>query len=104
MVDRNFDADRFYKIFFQILLAKNKELNCWASLKKATQIRPEHVELNEVKTFKNKARNEYLKRKILPSLYGEGYVNSYISRNVCLLGDWTPVESLEFFFILSLQV
>lgn len=53
-------------------MAKNKELNCWASLKKATQIRPEHVELNEVKTFKNKAKNEYLKRKILPSLYGEG--------------------------------
>ncbi|XP_037038296.1 protein KRI1 homolog [Bradysia coprophila] len=56
----------------EILLAKNKELNAWASLKKATQIRPDHVELNEVKTFKNKAKNEYLKRKILPSLYGEG--------------------------------
>ncbi|KAJ6633672.1 Protein KRI1 like, partial [Pseudolycoriella hygida] len=56
----------------EILLAKNKELNCWASLKKATQIRPEHVELNEVKMFKDKAKREYLKRKILPSLYGEG--------------------------------
>lgn len=53
------------------MLAKNKELNQWASLKKATQIRPEHVERNEVAMFKMKAKNEALKRKILPSLYEE---------------------------------
>lgn len=52
-------------------MAKNKELNQWASLKKATQIRPEHVERNEVKMFKTKARNETLKKKIFVSLYAE---------------------------------
>lgn len=52
-------------------MAKNKELNQWASLKKATQIRPEHVEKNEVKMFQMKARNQYLKQKIFPSLFGE---------------------------------
>lgn len=52
-------------------MAKNKELNQWASLKKATQIRPEHVERNEIGLFKAKGRNEALKRKILQSLYGE---------------------------------
>lgn len=53
----------------EILLAKNKELNQWASLKKATQIRPEHVERNEIGLFKQKGKNEALKRKILQSLY-----------------------------------
>lgn len=52
-------------------MAKNKELNQWASLKKATQIRPEHVERNEIGLYKAKGRNETLKRKILQSLYGE---------------------------------
>lgn len=53
----------------EILLAKNRELNQWASLKKATQIRPEHVERNEIGLFKQKGKNESLKRKILQSLY-----------------------------------
>lgn len=56
---------------FQILLCKNKELNQWASLKKATQIRPEHVERNEVALFQKKGKNEALKRKILQSLFEE---------------------------------
>lgn len=55
----------------EILLAKNKELNQWASLKKATQIRPEHVERNEITMYKQKGRNEALKRKILQSLFEE---------------------------------
>lgn len=50
-------------------MAKNKELNAWASLKKATQIRPDHVERNEQSIFQKKSRNEMLKRKILCSLY-----------------------------------
>lgn len=53
----------------EILMAKNKELNQWASLKKATQIRPEHVERNEIGLYKQKGKNEGLKRKILQSLY-----------------------------------
>ncbi|XP_017021332.1 protein KRI1 homolog [Drosophila kikkawai] len=56
----------------EILLAKNKELNQWASLKKAVQTRPEHVEKKEQRLYKMKAKNEDLKRKIFKSLYGEG--------------------------------
>ncbi|XP_052844410.1 protein KRI1 homolog [Drosophila gunungcola] len=56
----------------EILLAKNKELNQWASLKKAVQNRPEHVEKKEQRLYKMKAKNEDLKRKIFKSLYGEG--------------------------------
>lgn len=50
-------------------MAKNKELNAWASLKKTTQIRPEHVERNDQMIFQKKSRNEALKRKILRSMY-----------------------------------
>ncbi|EDW73443.1 uncharacterized protein Dwil_GK16643 [Drosophila willistoni] len=55
----------------EILLAKNKELNQWASLKKAVQLRPEHVEKKEQRLYKMKAKNEELKRKIFKSLYGD---------------------------------
>lgn len=40
-------------------------------MKKATQIRPEHVERNEREMYKKKARNEALKKKILASLFEE---------------------------------
>lgn len=56
----------------QILLAKNKELNQWASLKKAVQNRPDYVEKKEQRLYKLKAKNEDLKRKIFKSLYGDG--------------------------------
>ncbi|XP_065361488.1 protein KRI1 homolog [Calliphora vicina] len=56
----------------EILLAKNKELNQWASLKKAIQIRPDQVEKKEQRLYKLKAKNEDLKRKIFKSLYGDG--------------------------------
>ncbi|XP_034480476.1 protein KRI1 homolog [Drosophila innubila] len=55
----------------EILLAKNKELNQWASLKKAVQNRPEYVEKKEQRLYKMKAKNEDLKRKIFKSLYGD---------------------------------
>ncbi|XP_030572547.1 protein KRI1 homolog [Drosophila novamexicana] len=55
----------------EILLAKNKELNQWASLKKAVQNRPEYVEKKEQRLYKLKAKNEDLKRKIFKSLYGD---------------------------------
>ncbi|XP_067648287.1 protein KRI1 homolog isoform X2 [Eurosta solidaginis] len=56
----------------EILLAKNKELNQWASLKKTIQIRPDYVEKKDQRLYKMKAKNEALKRKIFKSLYGEG--------------------------------
>lgn len=62
--------------FLQILLAKNKELNQWASLKKAVQNRPDYVEKKEQRLYKMKSKNEDLKRKIFKSLYGDGWVYS----------------------------
>lgn len=57
--------------FSQILLAKSKELNQWAGIKKAVQIRPEHIEQNEAKIYQAKGRNVHLKKKILKSLFQE---------------------------------
>lgn len=53
----------------EILMADDKELNKWCSLKKALQYKPNHVELNDVQMFKQKAKNEAVKMKILRSLY-----------------------------------
>lgn len=50
-------------------MADDKELNKWCSLKRALQYKPEQVEMKEVQTYKQKAANEALKRKILRSLY-----------------------------------
>ncbi|OAD52573.1 Protein KRI1 like protein [Eufriesea mexicana] len=55
----------------EILMADDKELNKWCSLKKALQYKSEHVELNDVQMYKQKAKNEILKRKVLASLYKE---------------------------------
>ncbi|XP_076763290.1 protein KRI1 homolog [Xylocopa sonorina] len=55
----------------EILMADDKELNKWCSLKKALQYKSEHVELNDVRMYKQKARNEALKKKILGSLYAQ---------------------------------
>lgn len=55
----------------EILLAKDRELNKWCSLKKAVQYRPDHVEKYDQVAFEKKARNVELKKKILPSLWGE---------------------------------
>ncbi|KAK4884740.1 hypothetical protein RN001_001011 [Aquatica leii] len=53
----------------EILMAKDKELNRWSSLKKAVQYRPDHVEKYDVMAFRKKAQNEHLKRKFIPSLF-----------------------------------
>ncbi|XP_018567968.1 protein KRI1 homolog [Anoplophora glabripennis] len=53
----------------EILLAKDRELNKWCSLKKAVQIRPDHVEKYDQIAYKKKAGNINLKKKILPSLF-----------------------------------
>ncbi|XP_053663821.1 protein KRI1 homolog [Anopheles marshallii] len=55
----------------EILTANTRDLNKWASVKKAVQFRPKHVELNEIEMYRRKAANEFMKRKILPSLYAE---------------------------------
>ncbi|XP_014212934.1 protein KRI1 homolog [Copidosoma floridanum] len=53
----------------EILLADDKELNRWCSLKRALQLKDEASEYSDIKRYKQKAANEALKRKYLPSLY-----------------------------------
>ncbi|CAH2240920.1 jg9656 [Pararge aegeria aegeria] len=53
----------------EILLADDKELTQWVPLKKIVKYRPENVEKGEVKTYSQKAADERLKKKILPSLF-----------------------------------
>ncbi|KMQ91729.1 protein kri1-like protein [Lasius niger] len=53
----------------EILMADDKELNKWCPLRKALKHKPEYVEENDVRMFKQKAANEANKRKILTSLY-----------------------------------
>lgn len=56
-------------LYFKILMADDKELNKWCSLKRALQYKPEHVEMQEIQSYKQKATNEMFKQKILKSLY-----------------------------------
>ncbi|EFA06706.1 protein KRI1 homolog [Tribolium castaneum] len=53
----------------EILTASDRELNKWCSLKKAIQIRPDHVEKYDQIAFEKKGKNLELKKKILPSLF-----------------------------------
>lgn len=55
----------------EILMADDKELNRWCPLRQTLKHKPEHVEKNEVRIYKEKAKNEAHKRKILKSLYTE---------------------------------
>ncbi|XP_011873109.1 PREDICTED: protein KRI1 homolog [Vollenhovia emeryi] len=55
----------------EILTADDKELNKWCPLRQALKHKPEHVEKNEIRIYKEKAMNEARKRKILKSLYTE---------------------------------
>ncbi|XP_059484513.1 protein KRI1 homolog [Neocloeon triangulifer] len=53
----------------EILMADDKELNRWCSLKKTCQYRNEDKEYYDVQAYGKKANLEELKRKILPSLF-----------------------------------
>ncbi|XP_066154798.1 protein KRI1 homolog [Euwallacea fornicatus] len=53
----------------EILLAKDKELNRWCSLKKMVQRRPEQMEKYDQIAYSKKADNVILKKKLLPSLF-----------------------------------
>ena len=53
----------------EILMAKDRELNKWCSLKKALQHRPDHVEKYDQIAYVKKGKNIELKKKILPSLF-----------------------------------
>ncbi|XP_066249322.1 protein KRI1 homolog [Euwallacea similis] len=53
----------------EILLAKDKELNRWCSLKKMVQRRPEQMERYDQIAYSKKADNVTLKKRLLPSLF-----------------------------------
>nr|XP_034835225.1 protein KRI1 homolog [Maniola hyperantus] len=55
----------------EILLADDRELTQWVPLKKIVKYRPENVERGDVNTYSQKAADERLKKKILPSLFKE---------------------------------
>lgn len=55
----------------EILMASNKELNQWASLKKTMQIRPKQADVSDYHKYRKRAQNLELKKKILKSIYGE---------------------------------
>ncbi|XP_046617200.1 protein KRI1 homolog [Neodiprion virginianus] len=67
---RNVVANDYGLTIDEIIMADDKELNKWCSLKKALQYRPEYLELNDVTSYQQKARNEALKKKIFKSIYG----------------------------------
>ncbi|KAF7998317.1 hypothetical protein HCN44_009715 [Aphidius gifuensis] len=53
----------------EILMADEKELNKWCSLKNALKHKTPEEEKYEIKKYKQKAQNEEYKKKIIPSLY-----------------------------------
>ena len=53
----------------EILGAKDSELNAWASLRKTCQYRSEQEERKDLHVYKNKSRDDYLKKKIMPTLF-----------------------------------
>ncbi|XP_063626904.1 protein KRI1 homolog [Cydia splendana] len=53
----------------EILLADDKELTQWVPLKKIVRHQPVNVEKGEVKVYRQKAADERLKKKVLPSLF-----------------------------------
>ena len=55
----------------EILLADDKELNQWCSLKKICQYRDDDEEMKDIRKYNSKKNNLELKKKILKSLYGD---------------------------------
>ncbi|XP_071152404.1 protein KRI1 homolog isoform X2 [Mytilus edulis] len=52
----------------EVLTARDKELNAWASLKKMSQYRTEEEEMEDLKIYSHKSKNTDKKAKMLPSL------------------------------------
>ncbi|XP_030766822.1 protein KRI1 homolog isoform X1 [Sitophilus oryzae] len=77
----------------EILLAKDRELNKWCSLKKAIQHRPAHVEKYDQIAYSKKSNNISLKKKILPSLYTEENEETNIDNTPSQKNDQETTEN-----------
>ncbi|XP_050668236.1 protein KRI1 homolog isoform X2 [Leptidea sinapis] len=53
----------------EILLADDRELTQWVPLKRIVKYRPEDAEKGDVNTYRQKAADSELKKKVLPSLF-----------------------------------
>jgi len=68
---RNVQANAFGLSMEEILAARDKELNQWASIKKASQYRTEEEEMYDLKAFEAKGKNAFKKKQVLKSLFEE---------------------------------
>lgn len=66
------------------MLADDNELNKWYPIGKLTKIQPEAVQKFEAKIYKRKAKDIELKKKMLPSIFKEEYVCSFINCIMCI--------------------
>ena len=57
--------------YSEVLSAPDRELNAWSSLKKTCSYRDDNEELRDIDSYKFKAKDVQLKRKILPSIFNE---------------------------------
>jgi protein KRI1 len=58
-------------IFIEVLSAPDRELNAWCSLKKTCVYQDDKDELKDIETYKSKANDIQLKKKVIPSLFNE---------------------------------
>nr|CAG4643951.1 EOG090X05XL [Lepidurus arcticus] len=68
---RNTLANDFGLDVEEILMARDKELNKWCSVKKTCQYRNDDEEIRDQKAYNSKKSNILLKKKILPSVFSE---------------------------------
>lgn len=55
----------------EVLAAPDKELNAWVSLRKTCQYRSQEEEKKDYHVFRNKSKDQNLKKKIMPTLFDE---------------------------------
>eukprot|EP00092_Neocalanus_flemingeri_P024471 GFUD01026538.1.p1 GENE.GFUD01026538.1~~GFUD01026538.1.p1 ORF type:complete len:728 (+),score=313.41 GFUD01026538.1:48-2231(+) len=60
----------------EVLAAPDKELNAWVSLRKTCQYRSQEEERKDFHVFRNKAKDQNLKKRIMPTLFDEPGVAS----------------------------
>ena len=68
---RNVQSNDFGLSTEEVLSAPDRELNTWCSLKKTCSYRTQEEEMEDVRVFKGRGNNMYLKKKILPTLYSD---------------------------------